>query len=78
MKTARRGGRGTVRSYPEQPYRRRAARAPPAPVISWEHRPLMTHDDFIILIFLLIAVVMGGIILAGVLILMWRNPQNKG
>jgi len=38
----------------------------------------MTHDDFIILIFLLIAVVMGGIILAGVLILMWRNPQNKG
>jgi hypothetical protein len=40
--------------------------------------PVMSHDDFIILIFLLIAVVMGGIILAGVLILMWRNPQNKG
>jgi hypothetical protein len=38
----------------------------------------MNHDDFIILIFLLIAVAMGGIILAGVLILMFRNPQNKG
>jgi hypothetical protein len=38
----------------------------------------MSHEDFIVLIFLLIAVVMGGIILAGVLILMWRNPQNKG
>src|SRR5215467_1557986 len=28
MKTARRGGCGTVRSYPERSYRRRAARAP--------------------------------------------------
>ena len=39
---------------------------------------MMSHEDFVILVFLLIAVVMGAIILAGVLILMWRNPPNKG
>jgi hypothetical protein len=37
----------------------------------------MSHEDLVILIFLLIAVLMGGIILAGVLILVWRDPQNK-
>jgi hypothetical protein len=37
----------------------------------------MTHEDILILIFLLIAALMGGVILAGVLILVWRDPQNK-
>jgi hypothetical protein len=44
---------------------------------SESHHQDMAHDDLVILIFLLIAVLMGGIILAGVLILVWRDPQNK-
>jgi hypothetical protein len=37
----------------------------------------MTHEDFVILIFFLIAVLMGGIMLVGVLLLMRRNPKKK-
>ena len=37
----------------------------------------MTHEDTVILIFLLIAVLMGGIMVVGVVVLMRRNPNKK-
>jgi hypothetical protein len=37
----------------------------------------MSHENMVILLFLLLAVLMGAIILAGVLILVRHDPQNK-